>query len=245
MNGLAIIPARYNSSRFPGKPLAKIAGKEMILRVYEQVKKCQQISTITVATEDERIMEFCDNHEINCILTSSSHVSGTDRCIEVLEKSVENFDFILNVQGDEPLIDPIQLEQLILGFKHSGCEIATLIKPLNKAEDILNPNYVKVTKTSNNEALYFSRYPIPYSRSKNGLYDASIEYFKHLGVYIFSPKSLLEIKSLEIGKLEKAESLEQLRWLENGYKIKVIETEFESPSVETPEDIIKLEALLK
>lgn len=240
-NILGIIPARYGSTRFPGKPLIDIGGKSMIQRVYEQSLKSSSLKKIIVATDDERIAEHVKNFGGEVSITSSTHQSGTDRCAEVLQNEKGIYDVVINIQGDEPFIDPKQIDLLADCFEDSKIEIATLIKKLTSEEDIRNPNIVKVVRNFKNEAIYFSRSPIPYRRNPG----AEITYFKHIGIYGYRSNVLLEITKLQIGNLEKAESLEQLRWVENGYRIGVKETTMESLSIDTPDDLKHVEKYLK
>lgn len=241
---LGIIPARYASSRFPGKPLAMIKGKSMIQRVYEQASKANSLADVIVATDDKSIFEHVKGFGGKVIMTDSKHPSGTDRCNEVLQElrgQGKSYDVVVNIQGDEPYINPIQIDQLSEVFNQKETEIATLIKPIQDLEDLNNPNVVKVAKQSSGQALYFSRYAIPYYRGKkvdNLL--ANIDYFKHIGIYAYRSAVLSKISELPKSKLEEAESLEQLRWLENGFVIQTRTTEFESIAVDTPADLLKL-----
>ena len=240
-NILGIIPARYGSTRFPGKPLIDIGGKSMLQRVYEQSLKSSSLKKIIVATDDERIAAHVINFGGEVSLTSQDHQSGTDRCAEVLENEKGDFDIIINIQGDEPFIDPAQIDLLAGCFDSEEIHIATLIKKLEREEDIRNPNIVKAIRNYKNEAIYFSRSPIPYRRNPG----ADITYFKHIGIYGYRAGVLLKITKLPVGNLEKAESLEQLRWLENGYRIGVKETTMESISIDTPDDLQYVEKYLK
>ena len=240
-NILAIIPARYGSTRFPGKPLIDIGGKSMIQRVYEQAMKSSSLKKIIVATDDQRIADHVIQFGGEVAITAISHQSGTDRCAEVLLKEKGNFDIVINIQGDEPFIDPKQIDLLTDCFEDSQIEIATLIKKLTREEDIRNPNIVKAIRNFRNEAIYFSRSPIPYRRNP----EAEITYFKHIGIYGYRSNVLLEITKLPIGNLEKSESLEQLRWVENGYRIGVKETTMESLSIDAPDDLKHVEKYLK
>jgi 3-deoxy-manno-octulosonate cytidylyltransferase (CMP-KDO synthetase) len=239
MKTIIIIPARYASTRFPGKPLADIGGMTMIQRVYEQAVKSGVAKKIVVATDDERIFSHVKEFLGEVVMTSATHKSGTDRCFEVLEGTNENFDVVINLQGDEPFVQPEQLHKLVSCFSDPDCRIATLVKKIEKKEDIENPNVVKAVKDVNDYALYFSRSAIPFNRENEN----SPTYFKHLGLYAYRAETLRAITSLQPSSLELAESLEQLRWLENGYKIKVAETELESISIDTPLDLKRAEAL--
>jgi 3-deoxy-manno-octulosonate cytidylyltransferase (CMP-KDO synthetase) len=240
-NILGIIPARYGSTRFPGKPLIDIGGKSMIQRVYEQSLKSSSLKKVIVATDDERIAEHVINFGGEVAITSPTHQSGTDRCAEVLQKEKGEFDIVINIQGDEPFIDPAQIDLLAACFSDAEIDIATLVKKLIREEDIRNPNIVNAIMNKRNEAIYFSRSPIPYRRNP----EAQISYFKHIGIYGYRADALMEITKLPLGNLEKAESLEQLRWVENGYRIGVKETTMESLSIDTPDDLKHVEKYLK
>jgi 3-deoxy-manno-octulosonate cytidylyltransferase (CMP-KDO synthetase) len=243
MQTLGIIPARYASTRFPGKPLVDIAGKSMIQRVYEQAKKCAQLSKVIVATDDDRIFEHVLNFGGKAVMTSSAHQSGTDRCAEVTEKHPE-YEMIINIQGDEPYIDPGQISKLIGCFNDADTQLATLIKKVSNEQELYNTNSPKVIINKNSEAIYFSRSPLPHIRGQeleNWL--QHFTYFKHIGIYGYRADILKQITKLPVSPLEKAESLEQLRWIENGYKIKVAETEIETIAIDTPEDLKKLSEL--
>lgn len=241
---LAIIPARYESSRFPGKPLAIINGKPMIQRVYEQTVKA--FDNVCVATDDERIADTVMSFGGKAVMTSSSHNSGTDRCLEALKKYMEesltNFDIVVNVQGDEPYIKPEQLLELAGCFNDSEVCIATLVKKIKSAEELNNLNSPKVILDKNMNALYFSRTPIPFAREVQ-MNDKFIEesiYYRHIGLYGYRTSTLVEICALPQSYLERTEKLEQLRWLENGYGIRVAKTEFETHAVDTPQDMAYL-----
>ena len=243
MKILGIIPARYASTRFPGKPLVDIAGKSMIQRVYEQAKKCAQLSEVIVATDDDSIFEHVHGFGGKAVMTSSAHQSGTDRCAEVAKKHPE-YEVVINIQGDEPYIDPEQIAKLINCFNDSGTQIATLIKKVSTNEELHSTNSPKVVVNKNSEAIYFSRSPLPHIRGQepqNWL--QHFTYFKHIGIYGYRADILQLITKLPVSSLEKAESLEQLRWVENGYKIKVAETETETIAIDTPEDLEKLSEL--
>jgi 3-deoxy-manno-octulosonate cytidylyltransferase (CMP-KDO synthetase) len=237
---LGIIPARYASSRFPGKPLADIGGKPMIQRVYEQASKV--LSQVVVATDDQRILDVVKLFGGEAVMTSEQHRSGTDRCAEALNKTEaahgQTYNVVANIQGDEPFIRPEQLDKLISCFHNAATEIATLVKPLKNHEELFDPNKPKVVLNNNSQALYFSRSPIPYFRNlpKEEWY-LNHNYFLHIGLYAYRTDVLREITLLPPGALEQAESLEQLRWLENGYIITTRKTEFESWSIDTPMDI--------
>lgn len=240
MNILGIIPARYQSSRFPGKPLAIINGKSMIMRVFERVSKA--FETVYVATDDVKILEHVNSFGGKAVLTSINHKSGTDRCYEALNIISKNlnksFDIVVNVQGDEPFIEPGQLKLLTSIFNNPDVQISTLIKKINKIEEIFDINKPKVVLNRHNQAIYFSRSPIPFFRNvpeKDWLLKGT--FYKHIGLYAYRTSILEEITKLKTSFLENAESLEQLRWLENGYKISVAITEVETISIDTPEDL--------
>lgn len=241
MKILGIIPARFGSTRFPGKPLVDIDGKTMIQRVFEQAKNCLTLTDVIVATDDQRIFNEVTRFGGKVVITSTSHQSGTDRCAEVVNKLSEQYDVIINIQGDEPFINPIQITQLCNCFLDEKTQIATLIKAITEQADLFNENKVKVTFNTNHFAIYFSRNAIPFFRGE--AYENWIKkhtYFKHIGIYGYKTKILKEITLLKQSKLELAEGLEQLRWLENGYNIKIAVTELEAISIDTPEDVSKL-----
>ena len=245
MNILIVIPSRYGSTRFEGKPLIDIHGKSLVKRTYEQALKTQLNAKVLVATDDERIyqhvLEFGE-----CVMTSSDHVSGTDRCFEVYNKLNEPIDIVVNLQGDEPFILPTQIEDLVKAFENPEVEIATLKKPILNSPDLFNPNIVKVVSQSNGLALYFSRQSIPYIRNQSeSEWKDSFAYFRHIGIYAFRANVIHGLSQLKPSSLEIAESLEQLRWLENGYKIHVTETDFVSPAIDTPEDLLTVDNFLK
>jgi 3-deoxy-manno-octulosonate cytidylyltransferase (CMP-KDO synthetase) len=240
MKILGIIPARFASSRFPGKPLADIAGKSMIQRVYEQCRKSPSLHKVIVATDDQRILDHVKRFGGDVVMTSEDHVSGTDRCNEVASLFPE-FEICINIQGDEPLIDPAQIDLLCGCFQDAGTGLATLVKKIATKDELFNPNTPKVIFNSDMEAIYFSRNTIPYLR--NSAQDEWLNdhmFYKHIGIYGYQSSVLSEITRLQISSLEKAEALEQLRWVEHGYKIKVAITDKESQAIDTPEDLKKL-----
>jgi 3-deoxy-manno-octulosonate cytidylyltransferase (CMP-KDO synthetase) len=235
-----IIPARYASKRFPGKPLAIIGSKTMIRRVYEQVSRAVDLAY--VATDDIRIFDEVRKFGGNAIMTSDEHQSGTDRCAEAAEKIIretgEKFDVVINIQGDEPFIMPQQIELLKSCFASGNTGIATLIRKCRPGEDIFNANQPKVILDSEGYAIYFSRAAIPFIRDyEHGQWSAVHVFYKHVGLYAYTSDVLKSITRLPVSKLEKAESLEQNRWLENGFRIKTALTDFESIGVDTPEDL--------
>jgi 3-deoxy-manno-octulosonate cytidylyltransferase (CMP-KDO synthetase) len=242
---LGIIPARYASTRFPEKPLIDIQGKTMIECVYEQAKKVKSFSRLIIATDHEIIFNHVKNFGGEVMMTSPHHNSGTERCGEVVRNVKKEYDIVVNIQGDEPFIQPQQLELLISAFKKPETQVATLCIKMNN-EDAFNPNVVKVVFDKYNSALYFSRNAIPYltrmvgENLDLGNKDYQHSYFKHIGIYAYRSNVLREIVQLQQTPLEKAETLEQLRWLENGYKISVVETDIETMSIDTPEDLKKI-----
>ncbi|KKX49968.1 3-deoxy-manno-octulosonate cytidylyltransferase [Sphingobacterium sp. IITKGP-BTPF85] len=240
MKVIGIIPARYASSRFPGKPLVGIGGKSMIQRVYEQVKNTSCLHEVIVATDDDRIAEHVKSFAGNVIMTASSHQSGTDRCAEVIAK-VSGFDIVINIQGDEPFINPLQIELLASCFDKEETQIATLVKKIHTEDELFNVNIPKVVRNIAGQAIYFSRQTIPYLRGieqKNWLSKHS--YFKHIGIYGYRTDVLKELTQLPISILEETEALEQLRWIEHGYTIQTAETEHETIAVDTQEDLERI-----
>lgn len=240
MKVLGVIPARYASTRFPGKPLVDIQGKSMIRRVYEQAAKASGIDKVVVATDDERIAAEVKSFGGEFIMTGNQHQSGTDRCAEVVEK-VPGFDVVVNIQGDEPFIDPAQIDLLISCFTDPQVQLATLIKEIHTPEELFNHNLPKVILNSKREAVYFSRQTIPYIRNaekENWL--KAHQFYKHIGIYGYTVPVLLEITKLAPSSLEIAESLEQLRWVENGYSIQTRVTAIETIAIDTPEDLNKI-----
>lgn len=241
MKILGIIPARFGSTRFPGKPLVDIDGKTMIQRVYEQAKSCSTLTDVIVATDDQRIFNEVTRFGGKVVITSTMHQSGTDRCAEVVSKLTTPYEIIINIQGDEPFIDPKQITQLCNCFLDEKTQIATLVKRITEQSDLFNENKVKVTFSKNHFAIYFSRNAIPFFRGEaNENWLKKHTYYKHIGIYGYRTQILKEITLLKPSTLELAEGLEQLRWLENGYNIKITETELEAISIDTPEDIAKL-----
>lgn len=233
---IGVIPARYASTRFPGKPLIDIGGKSMIQRVYEQCVKTSILSDVIVATDDQRIAEHVVAFGGKVMMTADTHQSGTDRCAEVVLKYDGKCDAVINIQGDEPFIDPKQIELLASAFNDESTQIATLIKKISSEEEVRNPNVVKVIANKYNQAIYFSRSPIPYRRNPG----VEITYFKHVGIYGYRKQILVEITQLSVSNLEQAESLEQLRWVENGYKIILKETDMETIAIDSPDDLAQV-----
>ncbi|MBX7052233.1 MAG: 3-deoxy-manno-octulosonate cytidylyltransferase [Flavobacteriales bacterium] len=238
MKILGIIPARYASTRFPGKPLVEIDGKTMICRVIEQATACSALTDILVATDDDRIFNHVISLGKKVVMTSPQHPSGTDRCLEAYIKSGLSADAIINIQGDEPFVDPSQIDQLANLISKPHVEIGTLVKRIHDEETLFNPNKVKVVFSPDGKAIYFSRHAIPFQKSR-AQHDWLMHhaYFKHIGLYAYKTTTLQAICQLEPSPLEVAESLEQLRWLESGKSIYVAETDIETPAVDTPEDL--------
>ncbi|TCD10466.1 3-deoxy-manno-octulosonate cytidylyltransferase [Pedobacter frigidisoli] len=241
---IGIIPARYASTRFPGKPLVDIAGKTMIQRVYEQAFKAKSLSKVVIATDDERIADEVKRFRGEFVFTASHHQSGTDRCAEVIEQFPE-FDIVINIQGDEPFIEPAQIDLLASCFIEEKVQLATLIKPIQSQESIYNPNSPKVVIDVNGRAMYFSRSPIPFIRNgEPGVWAEKHQFYKHIGIYGYRTESLKAITKLPPSSLELAESLEQLRWIENGFYIQTKITDLETVAIDTPEDLLKLNKLI-
>lgn len=241
MQAVAIIPARYSSTRFPGKPLVKIGSKTMIQRVYEAAKSVTSLADVIVATDDERIATHVLSFGGNVAMTAASHRSGTERCAEVVSTLTASPDVVLNVQGDVPFISPEHLRQVLNCFDQEGTQIATLIKKIDDLVTLDNPNIPKVVLDNRMRALYFSRSPIPYRRDTEKEYwHQGFHYFKHIGIYGYRSDVLQEIIKLPQGKLELAEDLEQLRWLEYDYAIQLAETTTESVAIDTPEDLSRV-----
>ena len=239
MKVLGVIPARFGSSRFPGKPLVSIHGKPMIQCVYEQASKAQEISHLVVATDNDDIYRTVEGFGGNVVMTSPDHLSGTDRCHEALQLAEEEFDAVLNIQGDEPLLPPQMITELVDALKMPGADIATLAHLLEDEKELNDPNRVKVVLDVNGRALYFSRQAVPYYRGE-GDWTQNQVYYKHVGLYGYKSKVLSEIADLPQSNLEKSESLEQLRWMENGYSIYCGITELSTPAIDTPEDLESL-----
>lgn len=245
MNLVGIIPARYASKRLPGKPLLDLEGKSMIERVYLQARKA--IENVYVATDDERIANAVVKFGGNVVMTSINHQSGTDRTSEAIKKiAAENkkFEVVINIQGDEPFIKPEQLRLLASCFEDKTVQIATLAKQITDKQELFNPNSVKVIRNMDQYAIYFSRWPIPYQRDvEQDQWVNHYPYLKHLGIYAYKTAILHEITNLKSTSLEISESLEQNRWIENGYKVYVQKTDFESISIDTPEDLEKIKGI--
>lgn len=238
-----IIPARYASTRFPGKPLADIGGKTMIERVYAQAKKSPLLTDVIVATDNDLIRNEVERFGGTVCLTSPEHPSGTDRCAEVVASMNLSCDAVINIQGDEPFIEPKQIDLLCACFDDDRTQLATLIKKIDSPEILFSPNSPKVIVDNDQFAIYFSRHPIPYLRGQDEkTWIKKHKFFQHIGIYGYRPAVLKQITQLKPSSLEKAESLEQLRWLENGFKIKTAVTPYETIAIDTPEDLQRITA---
>ena len=237
---VAIIPARFASSRFPGKPLVDLGGKPMIQRTYERVKAVEGFDRIVIATDDERIFDAAKVFGAEVMMTSTEHPTGTDRCAEVLGRLGEAVDYVINIQGDEPFIEPEQLKEVAAGFT-TGAPILTLIKKITDQETLFNVNTPKVICDAEGNALYFSRQTIPFLRGvEPSDWLNKHTFYKHIGLYAYRADILPGLSALKPTSLELAESLEQLRWVQNGIRIKAIETQFETLGIDSPEDIEKI-----
>ena len=252
LNVWAVVPARYASSRLPGKPLVSLAGKPMIQHVWERVRRAQEVSRVLVATDDERIRRAVTEFGGEAVMTRAEHRSGTERLAEVAASAASSgAEIFVNVQGDEPLIEPAAVDAAVaILLEDSSVEVVTLAVPIATPGDVMDPNVVKVVLDFEGNALYFSRAPIPWIRdtASGGAGfgpPAGSTHLKHLGLYVFRRRALLEFPTFPQGELEKLEQLEQLRWLENGYKIRVVETTHDSVSVDVTEDIARVEKLLQ
>lgn len=242
MNVLAVIPARYASTRFPGKPLTPIAGKPMIQRVWERAQRARLVSKVVVATDDQRIASAVKSLGGDIVLTRADHRSGTERVAEVAA-SHRDAELVVNVQGDMPVIEPEAIDAAIEAVREDeDVRVGTLATPITNPADIMDPNIVKTVLDFDGNALYFSRAPIPWVRDRGGPVHA--KHLKHMGLYVFRREALLEFATFPQGDLERIEQLEQLRWLENGYRIRVAETEYKTVEVDTPEDVKRVEQLL-
>ena len=239
---LAVVPARYGSTRFPGKPLAPIAGRPMIQHVVERVRQAKLVSRTIVATDDARIKSAVEAFGGEAILTRADHANGTDRVAEVAAHV--RAQIYVNVQGDEPLIDPGTVDAVIAAMlEDESVQIATPCVAIDEPKDIMDPNIVKVVRDFDGNGIYFSRAPIPWVRATNASVKA--QHWKHLGLYGYRREALLEYPTLPPGELERIEQLEQLRWLENGFRIRVTETDYDAISVDVPTDIERVEKLLR
>jgi 3-deoxy-manno-octulosonate cytidylyltransferase (CMP-KDO synthetase) len=242
---IAVIPARYAATRLPGKPLVPLEGKPMIQRVWERTRQAKRITRTIIATDDERILKAAAAFGGEAVMTRSEHRSGSERVAEVaLHKAGEGEEIFVNVQGDEPLVEPDAIDTLVEAIEsEEGVSVATLMVPITKPADIMDPNIVKVVLDFDGNALYFSRAPIPWVRDREA--PVHVQHMKHLGLYAFRRSALLDFPTLPLGDLERIEQLEQLRWMENGYKIRVAETHYDSVSVDVPEDVARVEQLLR
>ena len=246
MKILGVIPARYASSRFPGKPLADLLGKSMVQRVYLQCKKARRLDHLVVATDHPKILEHVLSFGGQACLTSDQHPSGTDRCCEALMLQTNSFDFVVNIQGDEPFIDPQEID-LLCGSLDANTELATLIQKIATVDQLLSPNEAKVVLNSRNEAMYFSRSPIPFvQQGTPSEWLKHATFYRHLGLYAYRQDILRQITKLPVSELEKSESLEQLRWIGNGFRIKTVLTDAEEGMcIDTPEDLERARVYLK
>ena len=246
MNILGVIPARYASTRFPGKALCTIDGKSMIQRVYEQATQCDQLTHVLVATDHDMIANHVKEFGGHVVMTSESHQTGTERCaeaVQLMDKDViaDETDLVINIQGDEPYLHPQQIAQVISCFDNATTGIATLARKISTEEDIFDPNVVKVVFDDNKQVLYFSRSAIPAVRDADP--EAWLDhgtFFKHIGIYGYRTAILKKLVELPVTSLEKSESLEQLRWMQHGFPVSIQETAFQSISIDTPEDLQKL-----
>jgi 3-deoxy-manno-octulosonate cytidylyltransferase (CMP-KDO synthetase) len=240
---IGIIPARFASTRFPGKALIDIGGKSMIQRVYEQSKKSRSLNKIIVATDDERILNHVISFGGEAVMTNENHASGTDRCFEALSHAKEFYQYIINIQGDEPFIEPEQIDELAEALQ-DNVEIATQMIAIKNKEELFDAGEAKIVLNENNEALYFSRSPIPFVRNvSEENWHLHHTFYRQVGMYAYRKDILKKITQLPVSSLEKAESLEQLRWLQNGFKIKCVLTKYESHCVDVPEDVERLRNL--
>ena len=240
-----IIPARFASSRFPGKPLADIRGKSMLQRVYEQASASTLLDTVVIATDDTRIFDHARSIGAKVVMTAADHPSGTDRCWEALNQLDPGYRYVINIQGDEPFLDPNQIDELAAVLQDGTAELATQMIRIQSSELLFDRGEVKIILDQQQQALYFSRMPIPFIKGveeKN--WHLHFPYYRHVGMYAYRRDILEQITRLPVSSLEKAESLEQLRWLEHGFKIRCVETRYDSHCIDTPEDIEKVLALL-
>ncbi len=240
MKILGIIPARFESTRFPGKVLVDIKGMSMVQRVYEQANKSALLTKVIIATESKKVKKHVESFGGEAVLTSTNHASGTDRCYEAFTLQEETYDYVINIQGDEPFIAPNQIDELAK-LLDDRVELATLIKKITTSSELFNYGEVKTVFNKEMEALYFSRQPIPFCRNAGEMeWLSNQDYYKHIGIYAYRADVLKKISKLPVSALEKAESLEQLRWIENGLKIKLAYTKHESICIDTKEDLEKV-----
>lgn len=236
-----IIPARFASTRFPGKPLTDIMGKTMIQRVYERACQSKLLHIVVVATDDKRIFDHVQSFGGRVLMTAAHHPSGTDRCLDALQQLKESYQYVINIQGDEPFIEPEQIDELAAVLQDGDTELATQMIRVTDHESLFDKGEVKIVLNTNNEALYFSRMVIPFIKGvKEKEWHLHHDYYRHVGMYAYRRDILEKICRLPVSALEKAESLEQLRWIENGYRIKCVPTRFESHCIDTPEDVEKV-----
>jgi 3-deoxy-manno-octulosonate cytidylyltransferase (CMP-KDO synthetase) len=242
MKALGVIPARYPSTRLPGKPLVSIAGKPMIQHVWERARQASSLSGVVVATDDARILDAVKAFGGEAVMTRSDHRSGSERVAEVAAAR-KDVDIFVNVQGDEPLIEPQAIDQAVEAMREdSAVIVATIAVLIRNPADIMDPNVVKTVLDFDGNGLYFSRAPIPWVRDRDE--KVHVRHLKHLGLYAYRRDALLEFPTFPQGELERIEQLEQLRWLENGYRIRVVETERDSIGVDVPEDVRRVEQIL-
>lgn len=238
---VGIIPARFASTRFPGKPLIDIQGKTMLQRVYEQAAKSKLLAKVVVATDDERIFNHVKSFNGDVVMTASHHPSGTDRCMDALQQLKGDFKYVINIQGDEPFIEPEQIDELAAVLRDGTTELATQMIAVDNYETLFDRGEVKIVLNGNKEAMYFSRMVIPFIKGvEEREWHLHHRYFRHVGMYAYRKDILEKITQLSVSSLEKAESLEQLRWIENGFTIKCVVTKYESHCIDTPEDVAKV-----
>lgn len=242
---VGIIPARYASTRFPGKPLIDIDGKTMLQRVYEQATKSKALAKVVVATDDERIVDHVTQFGGEVVMTAPHHPSGTDRCLEALQQLKEPYQYVINIQGDEPFIEPEQIDELAAVLNDGTTELATQMIAVDSHELLFDKGEVKVVLNTSNEALFFSRMVIPFIKGVDEKeWHMHHRYYRHVGMYAYRSDILQQIAGLPVSALEKAESLEQLRWLENGFRIKCVVTKYESHCIDEPGDVLKVLQLM-
>ncbi|GJM29928.1 MAG: 3-deoxy-manno-octulosonate cytidylyltransferase [Cyclobacteriaceae bacterium] len=240
MNVIGIIPVRFKSTRFPGKPMVDINGKSMVQRVYEQASKASGLDKVLIATDEDLIYRHIQEFGGNVCMTRTDHPSGTDRCKEALEQEAQEYNFVVNIQGDEPFIDPRQIDELINGLD-SDVQIATQAKVIEQSNQIFDPNCVKVIIDPSGNAIYFSRTAVPHLRNHpQHLWTRHFKYHQHIGIYAYRSDILQQITHLPVSPLEQAEGLEQLRWIENSYNIRVMITTYQAHGIDTPEDLEKV-----
>ena len=243
---VGIIPARYASTRFPGKPLIDIKGKTMLQRVYEQASKSKLLNKVVVATDDERIFNHIKNFGGDVVMTEANHPSGTDRCMDALQQLEVDYSYVINIQGDEPFIEPEQVDELATVLQDGTTELATQMIAVDNYDMLFDKGEVKIVLNTNNEALYFSRMVIPFVKGVDEKeWHKHHQYYRHVGMYAYRKDILQKITQLPVSSLEKAESLEQLRWIENGFTIKCVVTKYESHCIDRPEDVTKVLALMR